>query len=89
MLWDEDQRPLTQGRSQQVPGSPGLDLIGYRYPTLETYVQRLRREAPRWARAIAQEVERDRAAGGGAGDGGAVTGTTVTSGASDGGAGPT
>ena len=74
--WDEDQRPLTQGRSQQAPGSPGLHLIGDRHLTLETFLRQLRREAQRWARAIVREIKRERAAGDGV-----VTGTTVTAGA--------
>ncbi len=37
-------------------GTDGLYLVGYRYPTLETWLQQLRREAPAAARAIARHV---------------------------------
>jgi cation diffusion facilitator CzcD-associated flavoprotein CzcO len=35
------------------PTAPGLFVVGDRYPTLETFLQRLRREAPRVAGAVA------------------------------------
>jgi NADPH-dependent glutamate synthase beta subunit-like oxidoreductase len=37
-------------------GTTGLYLVGYRYPTLETWLQRLRREAPAAAAWIARDV---------------------------------
>ena len=42
--------PWLDGRGR--PAAPGLFLVGDRYPTLETFLQRLRREAP----AVATEV---------------------------------
>ena len=40
------------------PTAPGLFVVGDRYPTLETFLQRLRREAPRVAGAVAAAVAR-------------------------------
>ena len=44
--------PLTTGGVTTL-GAAGLYLVGYRYPTLETWLQHLRREAPAAAAAIA------------------------------------
>jgi len=38
------------------PAAPGLFVVGDRYPTLETFLQQLRREAPGVARGIAAAV---------------------------------
>jgi putative flavoprotein involved in K+ transport len=45
-------RPRIDGFA--ASGAPGLFLVGYTYPTLETWLQRLRRDVPAAARAIAQ-----------------------------------
>ena len=50
--WGPDGRPRTDESGVRALGAPGLYLFGYRYPTLETYLQRLRREAPRAARVV-------------------------------------
>jgi cation diffusion facilitator CzcD-associated flavoprotein CzcO len=47
-------RPRSDGFA--AAGAPHLYLVGYRYPTLETWLQRLRREAPAAARAIATDL---------------------------------
>jgi cation diffusion facilitator CzcD-associated flavoprotein CzcO len=54
--WGVDGRPLTDEGGCRALGSPGLYLVGYRYPALETYLQQLRREAPAAAGAIATDI---------------------------------
>jgi cation diffusion facilitator CzcD-associated flavoprotein CzcO len=50
--------PVLDADGFRVEGAPGLYLIGQRYPTLETFLQRLRREAPRVARGIVADARR-------------------------------
>ena len=54
--WGDDGLPLTDDSGYRALGAPGLYLLGYRYPTLETWLQRLRREAPAAARVIATDM---------------------------------
>jgi indole-3-pyruvate monooxygenase len=54
------------------PAAPGLFVVGNRYPTLETFLQRLRREARGVAGAVVREVR-----GGGPEPGPAARATAV------------
>ena len=48
--------PRVDADGFRAVGTAGLYLIGQTYPTLETFLQRLRREAPRVARGIVADV---------------------------------
>ena len=56
LRWGDDGLPLTDDSGYRALGALGLYLLGFRYPTLETWLQRLRREAPAAARVIAADV---------------------------------
>ena len=47
-----DGLPTLEPDGVRVAGAPGLFLVGYHYPTLETFLQRLRREARGVARVV-------------------------------------
>ena len=49
-------RPLTDSDGFRATGAAGLYLIGHTYPTLESFLQRLRREAPRIARGVVDDL---------------------------------
>ena len=51
--------PSVDADGFRAAGVAGLYLIGQTYPTLETFLQRLRREAPRAARGIVADARRD------------------------------
>ncbi len=53
LRWEEDGRPAID--NWRAAGATGLYLFGYRYPTLETWLQQLRREAPEAARVIVED----------------------------------
>jgi len=53
--------PVLEPDGATVAGAPGLYLVGYRYPTLETFLQRLRREARGVARVVAKALDRAQA----------------------------
>ena len=55
---DADGAPLVDADGFRAAGAVGLYLIGQRYPTLETFLQRLRREAPTVAEGIIADVRR-------------------------------
>jgi len=57
---DADGAPRVDASGFRAEGAPGLYLIGQRYPALETFLQRLRREAPRAARTIVADVRTER-----------------------------
>ena len=46
----------TDATGVRATGAPGLYLVGYRYPTLESWLQRWRRDAPRVAGLIARDM---------------------------------
>lgn len=54
--WSAGVKPATDATGVRALGSAGLYVFGYRYPTLETWLQRLRREAPKAARVIAGDA---------------------------------
>ena len=56
LCWGDDGLPLTDDTGFRALGAAGLYLLGYRYPTLETWLQRLRREAPAAAAVIAADM---------------------------------
>lgn len=49
-------RPRTDSDGFRATGAVGLYLIGHTYPTLESFLQRLRREAPRIARGVVADL---------------------------------
>lgn len=51
-----DGLPALEPDGVRVAGAPGLYLVGYRYPTLETFLQRLRREARGVARVVSGAI---------------------------------
>ena len=59
--WSPDGHPLTDASGYRALGAAGLYLLGYRYPTLETWLQQLRREAPAAAGVIAADAHSEAA----------------------------
>ena len=56
VAFDEAGGVRTDASGVRAIGVPGLYLVGYRYPTLESWLQRWRRETPQMAQHIARDA---------------------------------